>query len=91
MLVLVDFRTLKVVYCWLLRADLDGKVSPLDTPFRVLLDSAILFHSETYSEIENTNASFGRFLVILKGTYCQLLQADLDRKVSPLDLPFRVQ
>ena len=30
------------------------KVLPLDLPFRAQLDSAVLFHSETHSEIENT-------------------------------------
>ena len=32
-------------YFRLVRADLDGRVSPLDSPFQVLLDGAISFDS----------------------------------------------
>ena len=79
-------------YCRLLQADLDGKVSPLDLPFQIVLTGAILFNSEMHSKIENTKSPwcFGRFLAILKGAYFRLLRADLDGKVLPLDSPFRV-
>ena len=82
----------KGAYFRLLRADLDRKVSPLDSPFRVLLDSVILFDSETRSEIENTKAIAFVFWSILghsKGVYFRLLRADLDGKVSPLDSFFQ--
>ena len=70
-----------------------GKVIPLDSPFQVLLNSVILFDSETYSKIENTKAIALMFWLILghsKGAYNRLLQADLEGKVIPLDLPFQV-
>ena len=76
-----------------MRADLDGKVSPLDLHFRTLLYSAVSFHSETHSEIQNTKAIALVFWSIFghyKGAYFQLLRVDLGWKVLTLDLPFRV-
>ena len=43
-------------YFRLLRADLSRKISPLDSPLQVVLNSAILFRSEMHSEIQNTKA-----------------------------------
>ena len=48
------FGLTKVGYCELLRADLHVKVLPLDSPFRVLLDGAVLFDSETYPKLSNS-------------------------------------
>ena len=65
----------------------------MDSSFRVVLDHAISFDSEMHPEIENTKAIalvFCQFLAILKGAYFRLIRADLDRRVSPLDSPFRV-
>ena len=87
------FGLSKGAYCRLLRADLDRKVSPLDSSFQVVLDGMTLFNFQIHSKIENTKATALVFWSIFghsKGAYCRLLRADLYRKVLPLDSPFQV-
>ena len=91
--VFVNFGHSKGGYFRFLRVDLNGKLSQLDSPFQVLLDSAISFYSETHSEIDKTKAIALVLLSIFghsKGAYFWILQADLNWKLSPLDSPFQI-